>query len=117
MLSPRDQHTLAQIEAELRASDPELARRMDDDAAAASAVSPLCARPRRRVVLIWLFVGAALLATAFAVHSADVAFLGVGVILADLSVWTSAVVAAWLRRLTDRSRVGGGRSRGGRIGS
>ncbi|MBR7833389.1 DUF3040 domain-containing protein [Actinospica durhamensis] len=117
-MSPRDQHTLAQIEAELRASDPELARRMDDDAAAASAQGPIYARPRRRVVLSWLTIGAVLLATAFAVRSADVAFLGVAVILANVSVWTAALVAGRLRRRTNRSRIGDGRnSSGGRLGS
>ena len=99
MLSQHDRRALAEIEADLRASDPELARALDDGAA-----EPSHPVRRRRTGLAWLAVGAVLLATAFVVRSADLAFLAGGLILADLSVWIMAHVAARLRRRSSRPR-------------
>lgn len=94
MLSQQDQRVLADIESRLSASDPNLAHRLRGH-------GTLRNDAYTRAALIWLVVGAILLTTAFLVHSADLAFLGVGVVLADVGSWIATRVGHEMRERRD----------------
>lgn len=78
MLSQHDRRVLADIEAGLRASDPDLARRLEHPPVS----TPLRgSRAWRRSGLAGLILGLILLAAAFATHSADVAVSAITVLV------------------------------------
>jgi len=96
MLSQHDRRALADIEEHLRAKEPDLVHlleRFHDWA-------PPRRRgvdPRRAVGLAGLALGVILLATALAVHSADVAVLGVVLLLVDAAWWALVAGVALIR--------------------
>lgn len=104
MLSQHDRRTLADIEEHLRANEPDLVHlleRFHDWA-------PPRRRgvyPRRTVGLAVLALGVILVATALVVRSADVAVLGVVVLLVDAAWWILVAGVALVRHhLAGRER-------------
>ena len=104
MLSQHDRRALADIEAHLRASDPELARRLER--------SPATPPPRGRRAgrapglaglagLAGLCFGLILLATAFVAHNSDAAVSAVVVLMA-VSIGTAGCLVT---RFRDRHRM------------
>lgn len=100
MLSQRERQTLAEIEEQLRASAPQLARSLE--------------RPhpwppqhrgtgvRRATMLAGLVLGGILLAIALMLHSADCVVLAAAVLLTDGAWWSLLAAVALLRSRADR---------------
>jgi len=96
MLSQHDRRALADIEEHLRAKEPDLVHlleRFHDWAPPRRCGVGL----RRDVGLAGLVLGVILLATALAVHSADVAVLGVVVLVVDAAWWALVAGVALVR--------------------
>lgn len=97
MLSQHDRRALADIEAGLRASDPDLARRLERPTVEAR---PRRSRTRRRVSLAGLILGMLLLTAAFPTHSADLAVTAV-IVIAAVSVEAALYAVSRLRHRSD----------------
>jgi hypothetical protein len=116
VLSQSERQALAEIEEQLRDSDPDLARRMEH----AHRWSPEGLRRIRRMIgLAGLAVAFFVLAAASATRNADVAVLGAGVLLADALWWAGLAVNALIRKSSsalDRAKSEGGDRDGNRDG-
>jgi hypothetical protein len=113
MLSQDNRRTLAEIEQALRASDPELARKLGDFGAAPPGATPRAhpdaappagrRRARRRVAaLVGIGIGVVLLATAVVQASADALVLAVTVLISAAAWWISGMLVRRIRRASER---------------
>jgi fatty acid desaturase len=106
MLSQRDRQTLAEIENQLRASEPELVRSLERFRARKAPAHRRGATLRRAVGLTGAILGAALFAVAFVLHGAAFVVLAAAVILLDMVWWTLVGLGLLLRARRTRSRRG-----------
>ena len=95
VLSQSERQALAEIEEQLRASDPDLARHMEH---AHRWVPERLSRMRRMIGLAGLAVAFFVLAAGSASRNADVAVLGAIMLLADALWWAGLAVNALIRK-------------------
>jgi hypothetical protein len=105
MLPQNEARTLAEIEEHLRASDPDLVRRLEPS----SQAPPRSGRVVRAVGMAGLILGMFLLTLGFAGENADLALMGAAVLVMDAAWWVTSALVSMIRAMFRRDEERRGR--------